>query len=158
MICFSVALLLALEAKRLDCLSFHQLAEAIRAESGVWIYSSPSKFSIILCILTARCSLSCVCLLSQSCPTLRPGSSLRGDSPGKNTGLGYHALLQGIFPTQGWKPGLPHCRRILYRLSHQVSPYIAVNWRLHEFTKGWTSISSPEAHRPVIHNFSFRRK
>ena len=31
------------------------------------------------------------------------------DSPGKNTGTGCHALLQGIFPTQGWNPGLLHC-------------------------------------------------
>ena len=30
-----------------------------------------------------------------------PGSSVHGDSPGKNTGMGCHALLQGIFPTQG---------------------------------------------------------
>ena len=41
------------------------------------------------------------------------------NSPGKNTGVGCHALLQGIFPTQGWNPGLPRCRRILYHLSHQ---------------------------------------
>ena len=44
------------------------------------------------------------------------------DSPGKNTGVGCHALLQGIFPTQGLNPGPPHCRRILYRLSRQGSP------------------------------------
>ena len=42
-----------------------------------------------------------------------------GDSPGKNTGVGCHALLQRIFPTQGSKPGLLHCRWILYCLSHQ---------------------------------------
>ena len=30
-----------------------------------------------------------------------PGSSVHGDSPGKNTGVGCHAFLQGIFPTQG---------------------------------------------------------
>jgi len=34
-----------------------------------------------------------------------PGSSVQGDSPGKNTGMGCHALLQGIFPTQGLNPG-----------------------------------------------------
>jgi len=38
---------------------------------------------------------------------------LQGDSPGKKTGVGYHALLQEIFPTQGLNPGLPHCRWIL---------------------------------------------
>ena len=36
------------------------------------------------------------------------------DSPGKSTGVGSHALLQGIFPTQGSNPGLPHCRWIIY--------------------------------------------
>ena len=35
----------------------------------------------------------------------------------KNTGVGCHTLLQGIFPTQGSNPGLPHCRQILYHLS-----------------------------------------
>ena len=41
------------------------------------------------------------------------------DSSGKNTGVGCHALLRGIFQTLGLNPDLPHCRRILYRLSHQ---------------------------------------
>ena len=39
------------------------------------------------------------------------------NSPGQNTGIGSHSLLRGIFPTQGSKPGLPHCRWILYQLS-----------------------------------------
>ena len=47
------------------------------------------------------------------------GSSVHGDSPGKNTEVGCHGRLQGIFPTQGLNPGLPHCRRILQSLSHQ---------------------------------------
>ena len=41
------------------------------------------------------------------------------NSLGQNTLVGSHSLLQGIFPTQGSNPGLPHCRRILYQLSHQ---------------------------------------
>ena len=44
------------------------------------------------------------------------------DSPGKNTEVGCHALLQRIFPTQGSNPGLLHCRRILYQPSHQGRP------------------------------------
>ena len=36
------------------------------------------------------------------------------NSPGKNNGVGCHALLQGIFPTQGWDPGLLHCRQIFF--------------------------------------------
>ena len=43
------------------------------------------------------------------------------NSPGQNTGVGSHSLLQGIFPTQGLNPGLPHCKGILYQLSHQGS-------------------------------------
>ena len=44
------------------------------------------------------------------------------NSPGKNTGVSSHFLLQGIFPTQWWNPGLLHGRQILYHLSHQESP------------------------------------
>ena len=51
-----------------------------------------------------------------------PASSVPGDSPGKNPGVGCHALLQGVFPTQGSTPGSQHCRRILYHLRHQESP------------------------------------
>ena len=43
------------------------------------------------------------------------------DSPGKNTGVGCHSLLQGIIPTQGSNLDLPHWRLILYHLSHQES-------------------------------------
>ena len=67
--------------------------------------------------------------LAQSPPTVcdpvdcsPPGSSVHGDSPGKNSWVGCHALLQRIFPTHGSNPGLPHCRQILYHLSHQGSP------------------------------------
>ena len=45
------------------------------------------------------------------------------DSPGQNTGVGGLSLLQAIFPTQGWKPGLLLCRRILSQLSHKGSRY-----------------------------------
>ena len=70
-------------------------------------------------------SSSC-CLVTQLCPTLcdpmdcsPSGTSVHGDSPGKKTGVGYRSLLQGIFPTQGTNSGPPHCRRILYQLSHK---------------------------------------
>ena len=62
-----------------------------------------------------------VCLVAQSCPTLcgpvdcnLPDSSVHGDSPGKNTGVGYHVLFQGIFPTQESNLHLQHCRQSLY--------------------------------------------
>ena len=70
-----------------------------------------------------------LCLVARSCLTLcdpmdssPPGFSVHGDSPGKNTRLGCHALHQGIFPIQGSNWGLPHCRWILYHLSHQRIP------------------------------------
>ena len=65
-----------------------------------------------------------LCLVTQSCPTLcdfmdcsPPGSSVHEDSPGKDTTVGGHVLLQGTFPTQGSNPGLLHCGQILYQLS-----------------------------------------
>ena len=48
-----------------------------------------------------------------------PVSLCPWDSPGKNTGVGCHFLLQGLFLTQGWNPGLLHCRHTLYHLSHK---------------------------------------
>ena len=44
------------------------------------------------------------------------------NSPGQNAGVSSRSLLQGIFPTQRWIPGFPHCRRILYQQSYQGSP------------------------------------
>ena len=46
------------------------------------------------------------------------------NSPGQNTGVGSHSLLQGTFTTQWSNPGLLHCRQILYQLSHKGSPRI----------------------------------
>ena len=54
-------------------------------------------------------------------------------SPGQNTGEVTLSLLQGIFPTQGSKPGLPHCRWILYQLSHKGSPRI-LQWVAYPFS------------------------
>ena len=71
-------------------------------------------------------------LVAQSCLTLcdpmdgsPPGSSVLGDSPGKNTGVGCHALLKGIFLTQALNSYLLHCRQILYPLNHLGSPLSA---------------------------------
>ena len=74
--------------------------------------------------------LSCVQLFATPWPIAHE-APLSMHSPGKNTGVGFHFLLQGIFPTQGSDLGLPHCRQILYHLSHQGSPILSVagpNW------------------------------
>ena len=83
----------------------------------------------------------CLCLVVQLCPILcdpivysLPDPSVLGDSPGKNTRVGCHALLQGIFPTQGLNPRLPHCRQILYHLSHQGNPASSVQFSSVQFT------------------------
>ena len=83
-------------------------------------YMNPDNYTAPTQIIRA------VCLVVQSCPTLcnpmecsPPGSPVHGDSPGKKTGVGLCAFLQGIFPTQGSNPGVPHCRQILSHLSHQ---------------------------------------
>ena len=57
------------------------------------------------------------------------------NSPGQNTGVGSLSLLQGIFPTQGLNPGLLHCRRILYQLSHKGSPRV-LEWVTYPFSSG----------------------
>ena len=62
-------------------------------------------------------SLSCVPLFATPSTIDSPWNS-----PGRNTGVGSHSLLQGIFPTQGSNSGLPHCRWILYQMSHQGNP------------------------------------
>ena len=57
------------------------------------------------------------------------------NSPGQNTGVDSLSHLQGIFPTQGSNPGLPHCRGILFQLSHQGSPRI-LEWVAYPFSSG----------------------
>ena len=84
---------------------------------------------------------------SLSCPTLcdpkhyiPPWTIFHGlhsswNSPGHNTREGSHSLLQGIFPTQGSNPVLPHYRQILYWLSHWGSPRI-LEWVAYPFCSG----------------------
>ena len=55
------------------------------------------------------------------------------NSPGQNSRMGSLSLLQEILPTQGSNPGLPHCRQILYQLSHKGSPRI-LEWVAYPFS------------------------
>ena len=88
----------------------------LRAWKGKWKLRKPFLM-VSMCV--------CVCvyvLIPQSCPTLwcqgLQSARLLGpwDFPGKNTGVGSHSLLQGIFPTQGSNPGLLHCRQIFFTI------------------------------------------
>ena len=74
-----------------------------------------------------------MCLVTHSYSTLcdpmdcsPPGFSVHGGFSGKNIAMGCHALLQGIFPIQGLKTGLPHCRQFLYQLSYLGNPPFTV--------------------------------
>ena len=79
-------------------------------------------------------AFSVLCLVAQSCPTLcnpmdysLPGSFCPwGFSKQEYCGVGCHALLQEMFPTQGSDPGLLHCRRILHQLNYQASPLLSL--------------------------------
>ena len=68
-------------------------------------------------LVALSCSTLCNPLDYSLCPW---------DSPGKNTGVGSHSLLQVIFVIQGWSPDFLHCKQILYHLSHQENPQYLV--------------------------------
>ena len=85
-------------------------------------------------------------LVAQSCPTLcnpmnwgLPGSSVRGIFPGKNAGVDSHSLLQGIFPTPGLNPHLPHGQADSLPLSCQGS--LPTSW---EATKQLSLVPHPQ--------------
>ena len=103
----------------------------------------------ILSLLKDNMKQACSTVLSCSVmsDSLQPhGPHSKWNSPGQNIGVGSLSLLQGIFPIQGSNPGLPHCRGILYQLSHQGSPRI-LEWVAYPFSSGssqprnWTGVS-----------------
>ena len=65
--------------------------------------SSPTQHPNCACVVHIKSFQSCL-TLGNPMDCSPPGSSLHGDSPGKNTGVGCHFLLQGIFPTPGSNP------------------------------------------------------
>ena len=101
-------------------------------DTNFWLFITLSMSCLnLLCFTFSHDAV--LCLATQSCSTLcksidcsTPGFSFHGNSPGKNTGVGCHTFLQGIFPTQGLNPGLLHCRWILYHQSHQKSQYLVI--------------------------------
>ena len=97
----------------------------------VYIWSYVFMFIAVLCLVAQLCLTLC-----NPMDYSLPGSSVHGDFPTRNTGMGCHALLQGIFPTQGSNPSLPHCRQVLYRLSHQGSPSQLLKWVAYPFSRG----------------------
>ena len=88
--------------------------------------------SYVLCCAE---SFSHVQLFSIPWAVSPPGSSVHGDSPGKNTRVGCHAVFQGNLPTQGSNPGLPHCRQTLYHRATRKSPKI-LEWVAYPLARG----------------------
>ena len=75
-----------------------------------------------------------------------PGSSVHGILQARILEWVTIPILQGIFPTQGWNLGLPHCRRILYHLSHQGSLKMLERvaypfFRGSSWPRNWTRVS-----------------
>ena len=111
-----------------ECVSGCATGVRVRTDRRGGVFHGQRCLVVLGSSLPLLYSMCAVFLVAQSCPTLcdpmdcsLPGSSVHADSPGKNTGVGCHALLQGIFPTQGLNPGLVNCRWILYCLHHQGS-------------------------------------
>ena len=98
---------------------------------------------------TSSFKMTVLCLVAQSrsilCDSMDyrpPDSSVHGDSPGQNTGVGSCSLLQKIFPTQGLNPGLPHCRQILsHHLNKQIPTLFLYSLFIILFSKNHLQIS-----------------
>jgi len=95
----------------------------------VWPFSQSHSLKILDLLLTLESESHSV----QSNSLQPHGLYSPWNSPGQNTGVGSLSVLQGIFPTQGSNPGLPHCRQILYKLSHKGSPR-TLEWVAYPFS------------------------
>ena len=81
--------------------------------------------------------------------SLRPrGLYTPWNSPGQNTGMGNLSLLEGIFPTQGSNPGLPHCRQILCQLSYEGSLFPKKYSQIRGRGPWWNPAPRDSANRP----------
>ena len=96
--------------------------------------SDGAKIPSILVFVHA-CTLSYVWLFATPW-TVAHQAPLSMGFPSKNTGVGHHFLLQGIFPTQGWNLGLLHCRQVPYHESHLRSPTVLGECLTVNFTPG----------------------
>ena len=148
---------------------------------SIWSHSKWNTFWLFSPF--ALTTVTVLCLVAQLCPTLchprllcpwgfsrqEYWSGLPCPPPGVFQTQRYNpGLLQGLFPTQRSNPGLPHCRWIIYHLSHQGSPRI-LEWVAHPFSRGssrprnqtrvsciagrfFTSWATQEAQQLQLHN------
>ena len=87
----------------------------------VSFYSNPKEGQYQRMFKLPYCAV--LCIVAQSCPALcdlmdcsPPGTSVHGDSPGQNTGVDCHALLQGILPTQGLTVILSYASKVMLNI------------------------------------------
>ena len=104
--------------------------EKKEGEAGHWASCGANKMRLSLIHIPGAKRVKWKWKLLSHVWLITPWNSLS-----QNPGVGSHSRLQGIFPTQGSNPGLPHCRQILYQLSHKESPKI-LGWVAYPFSKG----------------------
>ena len=113
----SSACLGSLEGGHLYLHYLHHSLPQVNSREGTQLHpSTESEVKLKVRLLSCVGGLWTVTLCTVATRLLCPW-----DFPGKNTGVGCHCLLQGIFPTQGSNLCLLHCRQIVYHLSHQES-------------------------------------
>ena len=127
-----------LEYRVIVCLVYKKISAVLFFQSSCTIYISTS--SVCLCVIQAKRWWFYFLLLCERrsfvSDSLQPhGLYSPWNSPGQNTGVGNLSLLQGIFPTQGSNPGLPHCGWILYQVNLKGSPRI-LEWVAYPFFRG----------------------
>ena len=108
-------------------------------------FSSFVNFCAVLCLVTQLCLTLCDPLFYSP-----PGSSVHGDSPGKNTRVGGHSLLQGIVLTQGLNLGLLHFRWIFYHLSHQGREWLSLWQKRGEHKPSLQAEPLPSCSKPML--------
>ena len=140
----------------------------VLCERGSWTPTHAGVHTLgAVCYRDTLMGILCVSVLgTQLCPNLcnpmdcsLPGSSVYEDSPGKNTGVGCHALLQGIFPTQRSKPGLLRCRQILHHLSTRGAPRNVLHLHKGNRREPRSTAEQPEGegtHKPSCERGSFQ--
>ena len=122
----------------LSCI-YQNISWVIQLIKDLWNSGQFKKFNYLtkFCGFSSVQSLSRVRLFANPWTVAHqaPLFSVHRDSPGKNTGVGCHALLQGIFPTQGSNPGLLHCRWFFPSWATREAQelfwvYTPLNWQL----------------------------
>ena len=117
--------------------------QVLRNQQSFELGSEPVCCAVISCSVM---QLLCHPTLCNPIDCSPPDSFVHGGSPGTYTRVGCHSLLQGIYPAQGSNKCHPHCRWIIYHLSHHENLWM-LEWVAYSFSRGsswprnWTGVS-----------------